>query len=295
MPSDKGPPGVTDGALKVLNKLGTENGIPMVINTNISAQMGARMLSESSAMLSKSLARLSSGSKITSPEDDAAGLAVAIKFDAQINRTNAANANVSSAISFSQTRDGFLQKVGKALDRMSELAILAQDVTKTDADRVLYNSEFQTLSGYINNVSTKDFNGVSLFTTTALNVTIDSDGNTFSMNGVDLGDTAYSTATGSAVDTTGHAQTALINVKAAITKLASDRASVGASISRLSYTSEQLGVLRDNLSSAVSRIKDVDVAEESTQFARYNILVQAGTSMLAQANSTPASVLRLLQ
>ena len=105
----------------------------MVINTNVSAQSSSRLLSESSSMLQKSLARLSSGSKIVSPEDDAAGLAVSLRFDAQINRTTAANSNVGNAISFSQTQDGFLQKIGKALDRMSELSVLAQDVTKTDS------------------------------------------------------------------------------------------------------------------------------------------------------------------
>src|SRR5262245_881630 len=104
----------------------------MVINTNISAQRSARRLSESNAILVKSLSRLSSGSKIVSPEDDAAGLAVSLRFDAQIKRTSAANANVGNAISFNQTQDGFVQKIGKALDRMSELSILAQDVTKTD-------------------------------------------------------------------------------------------------------------------------------------------------------------------
>jgi len=266
----------------------------MVINTNVSAQSSARLLSESSAMLAKSLARLSSGSKIVSPEDDAAGSAVALRFDAQINRTKAANANVGNAISFSQTQDGFLQKIGKALDRMSELSILAQDVTKTNADRTLYNSEFSTLAAYITNVASKDFNSVSLFTSSALSVTIDSDGNTFSMTGINVGAAGYTGATGSSITTTALAATALTNVKTAITTLATDRATVGANISRLSYTSEQLGVLKDNLTAANSRIKDVDVADESTQFARYNILVQAGTAMLAQANATPTSALRLL-
>src|SRR4026209_724975 len=121
----------------------------MVINTNISAQSSARMLAESSSMLAKSLSRLSSGSKIVSPEDDAAGLAVSLRLDAQVNRTNAANAKVGNAISFAQTQDGFLKKIGKALDRMSELAILAQDVTKSDADRALYDEEFGTLGEYI--------------------------------------------------------------------------------------------------------------------------------------------------
>ena len=272
----------------------------MVINTNISALSSSRLLSESSAMLSKSLARLSSGSKIVSPEDDAAGMAVALHFDAQIARTSAAKNNVNNATSFSQTQDGFLQKVGKALDRMSELSILSQDVTKSNTDRSLYDSEFQTLATYITNTATKDFNGVSLFTATALSVTTDGDtnsgtSNAFSMTGINLGAAAYTGATGAAVSTSTAAASALTAVKTAITQIAADRATVGASISRLNYTSEQLGVLKDNLSAASSRIKDVDVAEESTNFARYNILVQAGTAMLAQANASPNSSLRLLQ
>ena len=246
-------------------------------------------------MLSKSLARLSSGSKLTSPEDDAAGLAVSMRLDAQINRLNATKVNVTNAISFNQTQDGFMSKVSKALDRMSELSILSQDVIKSNADRALYQKEFDTLGAYVDDLGTKDFNGVSLFSGTALNVTTDSDGNTFSMTGVNLAAAAYTAATAGDVSTTAGAVTALTNVKAAITQLATDRATVGANITRLSYTNEQLSILRENLSAANSRIKDVDVAEESTQFARYNILVQAGTAMLAQANATPQSALRLLQ
>jgi len=246
-------------------------------------------------MLAKSLARLSSGQKIVSPEDDAAGLAVSMRFDAQVNRINATKTNVTNAISFAQTQDGFMSKVSKALDRMSELSILSQDVTKSDADRALYQKEFGKLGAYINDLSTKDFNGVSLFGGANLNVTTDSDGNTFTMDGVNLTAATYTTATAGTVATTAGAATALTNVKAAITQLATDRATVGANVTRLNYTSEQLGVLKDNLSAANSRIKDVDVAEESTSFARYNILVQAGTAMLAQANATPQSALRLLQ
>jgi flagellin len=266
----------------------------MVINTNVSAQSSSRLLSESSATLSKSLSRLSSGSKIVSPEDDPAGLAVSMRFDAQINRVSAAQVNVTNAISFSQTQDGFMTKVSKALDRMSELAILAQDVTKGDDDRDLYQKEFSKLGAYIDDVATRDFNGVSLFSGTTLNVTTDSDGNTFAMTGVDLSASAYTDATGADVSTTTGAVSALTQVKAAITQLASDRATVGSNVTRLNYTNEQLGVLRDNLSAANSRIKDVDVAEESTRFARYNILVEAGTAMLAQSNMMPASALRLL-
>lgn len=268
----------------------------MVINTNISAQSSARLLSESSNLLSKSLARLSSGSKLTSPEDDGAGLAVSMRFDAQINRITAASNNISNAVSFNQTQDGFLKKVSKALDRMSELSVLSQDVTKSNADRELYQKEFSTLQGYITDLAGKDFNGVALFSSTTLAVTTDSDTGKFDMAGVTLGSSVYTSATTSAtsIATATGAATALTSVKAAITQLATDRATVGANISRLSMYSEQLGVLKDNLSAANSRIKDVDVAEESTQFARYNILVQAGTAMLAQANATPQSALRLL-
>lgn len=267
----------------------------MVINTNMSAMTGARLLSESSTLLSKSLQRLSSGSKITSPEDDVAGQAVSMRFDAQISRIGAAKTNLGDAVSFSQTQDGFLQKVAAGLDRMSELTILAQDVTKSDTDRQLYQKEFSTLGAYINDLTTKDFNGVTLFDGAALNVTIDSEGNTFTMNGVDLSIGTYSAATGANVATTTSAAAALTAVKAAIVQLSNDRASVGANVSRLTTTLDQLGVLSDNLSAANSRIKDVDVAEESTSYAKYNILVQAGTAMLAQANAQPQSVLKLLQ
>src|SRR5947208_2641957 len=191
----------------------------MVISTNISAQSSARLLGESSSMLAKSLARLSSGSKIVSPEDDAAGLAVSTRFEAQIHRISAASNNVGNAISFNQTQDGFLKKVSKALDRMSELSILSQDATKTDSDRALYNAEYTTLGSYINDVATKDFNGVNLFDGTALNVTTDSDGNTYTMNAVDLTASAYTTATGDSVDTAANAATALGDVKAAIDQL----------------------------------------------------------------------------
>ena len=246
-------------------------------------------------MLSRSLARLSSGSKIVQPSDDAAGLAVASRMDAQVKRTDAAKANIGNAISFTQTQDGFLKKIAKALDRMSELSILAQDVTKSNADRSLYDAEFSQIAAYVTNTGNRDFNGVSLFSSASLNVTVDSEGSTFSMTGVNIGSATYTSATASSVATVTLAQTALTNVKAAITQLASDRARIGAYQSRMEFTSSQLTVTKENLAAASSRIQDVDVAEESTQYARYQILVQSGTAMLAQANALPQNVLRLLQ
>jgi len=267
----------------------------MVINTNVSAQQSSQLLADSSARLAKSLTRLSSGSKIVSPEDDAAGLGVSLRFDAQINRINATTSNISNAVSFTQTQDGFLQKAQKALDRMSELSVMAQDVTKTTTDKGLYDKEYQELAKYIDDIAKKDFNGVSLFSSSNKSVTIDSEASTWSMTKVDLGASAYTSATTSMdLAATNGAVTALTNVKAAIAQLASDRAQIGANLTRLNYTSDQLAVQKTNLASASSRIKDVDVAAESTEYARYNILVQSGTAMLAQANQQPQAALRLL-
>ncbi len=268
----------------------------MVINTNLSAQSSARLLMQSSTQLSKSLSRLSSGSKITSPEDDSAGLAVSMKLTAQMGRIDAATNNVGNAISFNQTQDGYLQKVSDALNRMSELAILSQDITKSTGDRALYDQEFQTLTKYITDVATKDFNGVSLFDGNGLNVTVDSEANLYQMTGVNLATSAtYTALTGDAVTSMPGANTALADVKSAINQLAADRASLGAHIETLTMYGDQLGTLKNNLSSANSRIMDVDVAQESTRYAKYNILVQTGTAMLAQANALPQSALKLLQ
>ncbi len=265
----------------------------MVINTNTSANNATRLLAESTARLTRSLGRLTSGSKINSPEDDAAGLAVSLKFDAQIARNSAARSIVDNAISFSQTRDGFLSKVSKALDRMSELTTLANDATKSTTDKANYNTEFTALKLYVSDIGTKDFNGVSLFSSGSnYSVVKDSDGGTFAMDAVDLnGVSNLSAVLGmTAVNDAG----AIGTLKASIELVATSRAKIGANISRLNLTGEQLSILNENLSASVSRIKDVDVAEETTQYAKYNILVQSGTAMVSQANTLPQSALRLL-
>jgi len=249
------------------------------------------MLAESTGRLNSALARLASGSKIVQPQDDAAGLAVSTKFDAQINRNKSVQNNLSSALSFSQTQDGFLQKVSKALDRMSELSTLALDTTKSTNDKANYNTEFTDLKSYISDIGTKDFNGVSLFNGSGLSVTKDSDVGTWSLNASALNGSDVTTVVGTFTATTANA---VATLKTAIESVATHRAKVGANIQRLQFTQEQVGILNENLSASVSRIKDVDVAQESTQYARYNILVQSGTAMLAQANLLPQNALRLL-
>jgi flagellin len=268
----------------------------MVINTNVAAETSANMLETSSANLSKSLERLSSGSKIVSASDDPSGQAVSMEFTDQSGAITAAESNVTNATSFTQTQDGYLQQVSDALNRMSELAVSAQDSTLTDSDRSLYNSEFQQLGSYINNVATKEFNGVSLFSTNPMAVTIDSDATTWTMGSVDMGaSSAYATAASQSIASSATAPTALTDVNKAITQLATDRATVGANEARLSYTSNQLAVEQTNVQAANSAISDVDVAQESTNYAQLNILVQSGTAMLAQANAMPSNVLKLVE
>jgi flagellin len=266
----------------------------MVINTNISAESTAQYLEQSNSNLSTALEELSSGSKVNSPADDSAGLAVSMNLTAEMGDNSAAENNVADAISFNQTQDGYLQQVDSALNRMSELSVQAQDITKSNGDRTLYQQEFQTLANYINNVSTQSFNGVSLFDGSTLSVTTDSNGDTFINTGVNLGASVYSGLASDSIATTVGAVTALTDVQAAVNQLASDRATIGTNEETLTDYSNELSTLNDNLSAANSQIMDVDVATESTIYAKENILVQTGTAMLAQANSQPQIALKLL-
>jgi len=267
----------------------------MVINTNISAQSTASLLQQNETMLSASLQRLSSGSKVNSPSDDSAGLAVSMGLVSQMGENTAAEGNVADAISFNQTQDGYLQQVSSALDRMSELSVQAQDVTKSSSDLTLYNNEFNTLAQYVNNVSTQNFNGVSLFSGATLNVTTGSSGGIYANKGVNLTASVYSGLSTQNISTTGGAVTALAAVTSAISQLATDRATLGANEETLTDYSNELSTLNNNLSAANSQIMDVDVATESTNYAKENILVQTSTAMLAQANALPQVALKLLQ
>ena len=273
----------------------------MVINTNMEALQTANNLNASQTELSKSLSRLSSGSRIIKPSDDAAGLAVTSRLRAQIKRLDAALNNVVNAVSFTQTQDGFMKTMDKALRRMGELAMLAKDGTKSQSDLNLYQKEFEQLQSYVDNTRTKDYNAVSMFGATTISVTVDSEGNTFDMPPIDLGSGttagAYSAAVTSAVQLSSstYAAEALTKVKAAISQIAIDRAQLGAVQSRLNFTNDQLSITKENLSSAISRVADVDVATEATNYARYQILVQSGTQMLTQANNLPNAALQLLR
>jgi flagellin len=268
------------------------------INTNSASTAAAYNLNNTNVNLQRSLNRLSSGLRINSSVDDAGGLAVSMKMSAAIRRTDATSANVGNAISFLQTQDGVMNDADKVLTRMSELATLSLDVTKTTADKALYQLEFNTLRQELTAMTTEKFNGIGLFGAgaNALTVITSEDGSsqTVGISQANLGAINTGYASSDISSYTG-AQAAVTAITVAIESLASVRAQNGAEQSRLGYALDMLAVNKTNLEAANSRIIDVDVASESTQLARFNILQQAGTAMLAQANQSTQSILRLLQ
>lgn len=268
----------------------------VVINTNSAATVASNNLATSNAMLQRSLNRLSSGSKIVSPADDAGGLAVSMKLTATIHRTDAVNTNIQNALSFLQTQDGAYQTVTKVLDRMSELKILANDVTKNTNDVANYNTEFQALQSQLSSLTDQKFNGVSLFTSaassTSLSVsTTESANASVSITQANLANQLSTVLTDTTLQLTAVGLTAITS---AIQNVATLRATNGAQSNRLNFASDMLTINKQNLEAANSRITDVDVAAESTQLARYNILVQSGSAMLQQANSSTQVALKLL-
>jgi flagellin len=256
----------------------------VVINTNYAATVASNNLAASNASLQKSLNRLSSGSKIVSPADDAGGLAVSMKLSAAATRQGAISNNLGNAVSFLQTQDAAAKIAGKVLERMGELATLYDDVTKSSSDKLNYGTEFDALELELQSIRNETFNGISLFNAAApLTVTVADGGATVDITVKDL------TAVTTQDITDGDA------IRDAIEAVATIRANNGAEQSRLNFAAELVTVNKANLESANSRIVDVDVAAESTQLARWNVLVQAGTSMLAQANQSAQSALKLLQ
>ena len=267
----------------------------VVINTNFAATVAANNLAASNSMLQKSMNRLSSGSKIVTPADDAGGLAVSMKLSAAAKRQGAVNTNIGNAVSFLQTQDGVLKVAAKVLDRMGELKTLYADPTKSSSDLANYDSEFTELQLQPKELTGEKFNTVALFGSTALSVKVTED----ALTEVSLKGRALSSSTDGVGSLTASAVTSLSNIDLkditdAIQNVATFRAQNGAEQSRLGFAAELLTVNKANLESAASRITDVDVAQESTQLARFNILVQSGTSMLTQANQSAQIALKLL-
>ncbi len=270
----------------------------VVINTNYAATVAANNLAASNSSLQKSLNRLSSGSKIVNPSDDAGGLAVSMKLSAAAVRQGAVASNIGNATSYLQTQDGALKVTAKILDRMSELKTLYADPTKNTDDLANYDSEFNALRSQLTSITSEKFNGVDLFGSSDLTVNVTEDASSSSavtIKGRDLGDsgTGIGALTASGVTTLSGID--LKDITDAIQNVATMRAENGAEQSRLGFAGELLTVNKANLEAAASRITDVDVATESTQLARWNVLVSSGTAMLSQANQSAQTALRLLQ
>ena len=268
----------------------------VVINTNYAATVASNNLATSNSMLQRSLNRLSSGSKIVNPADDAGGLAVSMKLSAAAKRQGAIATNINNSVSYLQTQDGGLKVAGKVLDRMSELKTLYADPTKNSSDLANYDAEFTELQTQLTDIAGETFNSVGLFGTTDLTVAVTEDtATTVTIQGRDLTSTSSGVGTLTASGVTSLAGIALSDITDAIQNVATFRAENGAEQSHLGFAAELLTINKANLEAASSRITDVDVAEESTQLARWNILVQSGTAMLSQANQSAQTALRLIQ
>ena len=273
----------------------------MIINTNIGSNTAARILNDSSQALQKSLQRLSTGKKNTSLQDDTAGAVVGNKFTAELGRLSASKSNVANLMSYTETQSGYLEQISGALNRMSELAMLATDATKSSSDLVAYSDEFLALKDFIDDMGSKEFNGKSVFGAGAdkAYLGIQSDGTAieWTSTAIAIGSITADVAAAATHGLTTNAATAALaldDIQAAIDDLGATVSDVGSNLSRLESERSSLAILQDNMSAARSRIVDVDVAEESANFAKQQILVQSGTAMLAQANILPQSALRLI-
>ncbi|AJE02397.1 flagellin N-terminal helical domain-containing protein [Geobacter pickeringii] len=275
----------------------------LTVNTNIASLNAQRNLSTTQTALNRSLQRLSSGLRINSAADDAAGLAISEGMRSQIRSMNQAVRNANDGVSLVQTAEGALNEVSNILQRMRELATQSATGTVSSDQRTYIDNEFTQLKSEIDRIaSATQFNGTSLFTSAAgqtvsfqvgpgattndtIAVTISAAG----ASSIGVGTASVSGATGAA------ATAALTAIDSAITNVSNIRGTLGAVQNRLQSTINNLQVSVENLSAAESRIRDVDVASETAALTRAQILTQAGTSILSQANQTPQSALSLLR
>ena len=280
----------------------------MTINTNIMSLNAQRNASTSQSSLATSMQRLSSGLRVNSSKDDAAGLAIADRMNTQVRGMNVAIRNANDGISLAQVAEGGLSVVTDILQRMRELAVQSINSTNTPADISALNQEYLQLGAELErNMNSVQFNGTSLFTTTAdFTFQVGANmGQTVVISASDLGvasgaisgvlpSSAQST---SGLDTSVNANNSanLSAIDAALTSVNSTRATLGAIQSRFSQTITYLQTAGENQTAARGRIMDADFAAETANLSRAQILQQAGTAMIAQANQMPQSVLQLLK
>jgi len=272
----------------------------MRINTNVAAMNAYRNMVETDNALSRSMERLSSGLRINRAADDSAGLAISEKMRGQIRGLNQAVRNAQDGISLIQTAEGALNETHSILQRMRELAVQSASDTLIDADRTQLQLEVTALVGEINRIAaTTEFNTQPLLTG-AFSGSFHIGANAGQNIGVIIGDMdaaalGVETATVPiSISTQDAANTAITTIDDAIGTVSTERSELGAVQNRLEHTIANLGVAAENLTAAESRIRDLDVAQEMVNLTRNQIMMQAGTAMLAQANMKPQSVLMLL-
>ena len=283
--------------------------MPQTINTNLSSLAAQRALNATQGSLSTSMQRLSSGLRVNSAKDDAAGIAIADRMQTQVRGMNVAMRNANDAISLLQTAEGLVGQVNGILQRMRELAVQAANATNNTGDRSNLNSEYQQLANEVNRMlRDTTFNGLKILGT---------DGGTNPQTyqiGPNSGDTisfsisnlvsspnilnitgADPAVTAPAINTPDGATGALTNIDAALDLLNTERATYGAVQNRMDSIIEVMQVNAENTAAARGRIMDADFARETANLARAQVLQQAGSAMLAQANAMPQQVLQLLK
>jgi flagellin len=276
--------------------------MPLVIPTNVSSLDAQKTLTRNSNALAKSFARLASGFRINTAADDAAGLAVSESMKAQIRSYTMAERNANHAISMTQTAEAALGEMHDILGRMRELSIQSSNGPMTAVDRGYLDTEFSALKDEMARIQgSSKFNGKLLVSTTGEQITFQvglnntaSDQITLTFGGLALTQ-LLSASTNVAGATAGTALDAIGRIDSAIGIISTERAKYGAAMNRLDVTVSTIQTMRVNLSAANSRIRDVDVAEETSQLSRNQVLSQAGVSVLAQANQLPQMAMALLQ
>jgi flagellin len=287
--------------------------MPQTINTNIASLNAQRNLNSSQSSLMTSMQRLSSGLRVNSAKDDAAGLAIAERMNAQVRGMNVAVRNANDGISLAQTAEGALGKVGDSLQRMRELALQSRNATNSTSDKDSLDKEFGELAKEIQRVlGGTTFNGKNILGADAGSQTFQIGANVTSNDTIDIttqnltGLSAVTTVAGTdaaglgraTIDSTASTSalsTVITDIDAAINLVNAERATLGASQSRFEAVISNLQISAENQSAARSRIMDADFAAETANLSRAQILQQAGNAMVAQANQLPQQVLSLLQ
>jgi flagellin len=273
----------------------------IIMQTNVASLQAQQNLNRNQSALTSSFNKLSSGYRINSAADDAAGLAISESMKAQIRSYTVAERNANDAISMAQTAEGALGEVSGIVTRMRELAMQGANGSLQTSDRSYLDTEFQSLKAEISRIQgSTTFNGVNLLQQTASSVdfqvginTAASNRITLTFGGVDL--SALLTATNVLSGTAGNSRGLLTTIDNSLRSISTGRARFGAAMNRLEITTSNLETIRTNTSAANSRIRDVDVAEETSMMARNQVLAQAGSAVLAQANQLPQIALGLLK